>query len=137
MLKVKNTETALSVLSEYEAARVYGGNFIMMTVAAYSSALGRFAAYFLSAAVVCFGFATILCWAHYGLCAVRSLGVSASLERPFIAVFALCVFLGTCVPTDLSWELCDLSMGIMCIINLVACIGMWRKVKRHTADLFL
>ena len=129
------TLTALVVILEYDAASAYDGNYMLMTVAAFSARLGSAAAYFLCAAVLCFGFATVLCWAHYGLCAVRSLGLSPSWERPFIFVYALCVLLGTCTPTSLSWELCDLSMGIMCVINLIACVGLWRQVKRHTENL--
>jgi AGCS family alanine or glycine:cation symporter len=61
------TLTALVVILEYDAASAFDGNYMMMTVAAFSARLGNAAAYFLCAAVLCFGFATVLCWAHYGL----------------------------------------------------------------------
>ena len=60
------TLTALVILCNYDTAKLHGGNFIMMTISSYSATLSDFAAYFMTIAVLFFGFATVICWAHYG-----------------------------------------------------------------------
>ncbi len=130
------TVTALAVLSEYEAAKAYGGNYMMMTVAAYSASLGRFAAYFIAASVVCFGFATILCWAHYGLTCAAFLSASPKAAKRFTAVYCLCVALGAIIASDIIWQLSDLFMGAMTVINLFILVLMSGEIKKQTEEYF-
>ncbi|MBO7309980.1 MAG: sodium:alanine symporter family protein [Clostridia bacterium] len=126
------TMTALCVILEYDAASRYGGSYMMMTVSAYSEKLGVFAEYFLCAAVACFGFATIICWLHYGMTAVGYLAGNRSYKSTFIFLYALCVFIGSCISSDISWQLADLSMGIMTVINLTVIAFAWREVRYET-----
>ena len=125
------------MLSEYEAAKVYGGNYMMMTVAAYSASLGRFAAYFIAASVVCFGFATILCWAHYGLTCSAFLSASPKAARRFTEIYCLCVALGAIISSDIIWQLSDLFMGAMTVINLFILVLMSDEIKKQTEEYFL
>lgn len=130
------TMTALCVILEYGAASRFSGNFMMMTVSAYAARLGNLASYFMCVAVLCFGFATIICWAHYGLTCVRFFSKSTSAKKIFIAVYCLCVFAGTAVRADLAWQLADLSMGVMTVINLTVLVLMVKEVKNET-ELYL
>lgn len=126
------TLTALAVIVEYGEAAAYGGNFIMMTLSAYSSALGDFAMYFMSIAVLCFGFATVICWAHYGLESVRYLSERRGARTVFTAVYCLSVFLGAFASAELIWQSADLAVGVMTVINVTVLFLMSGEVKRET-----
>lgn len=117
------TLTALCVLLEYDSAGAYGGSYMMMTVAAYSGALGAYAGYFLSAAVLCFAFATVICWGHYGCSAIEYLGGGRRIRNVFCVFYAVCTLIGACAPSHIAWQISDLAMGIMTVINLTVLIG--------------
>ena len=126
--------TALCVILEYGEAARYGGNYMMMTLSAYSASLGDAAAYFLAAAVTCFGVATVLCWSHYGLSAALSFGGGRKTKNRFALAYCACVALGGVINSEFAWELADISMAIMIIINLTVICFMWREVKKETDD---
>lgn len=130
------TMTALVVILEYGEAARYGGSYMMMTVTAYASVLGPCAAYFLSIAVLCFGFATIVCWAHYGLTCARYFCKGRGASLLFVSAYVACVFAGALVSSELSWQLADLAMGVMTVINLFVIVQMWREVRQET-ELYL
>ena len=130
------TMTALCVILEYGEAARYGGNYMMMTLSAYSASLGDAAAYFLAAAVTCFGIATVLCWSHYGLSAAFSFGGGRKTKNAFLLTYCACVALGSVVSSEFAWELADISMAIMIIINLTVICFMWREVGKETEDFF-
>jgi AGCS family alanine or glycine:cation symporter len=128
------TMTALCVILEYGEAARYGGNYMMMTLSAYSASLGDAAAYFLAAAVTCFGVATVLCWSHYGLSAALTFGGGRKTKNAFLLTYCACVALGSVVSSEFAWELADISMAIMIIINLTVICFMWREVRKETDD---
>ncbi len=130
------TMTALVVILEYSEAARFGGSYMMMTAAAFSSVLGSYASYFLSAAVACFGFATVVCWAHYGLTCARYFSKARWASVSFTAIYCACVFAGAFVRAELAWQLADLAMGAMTAINLFVLVLMWREVREETDDYF-
>ena len=109
---------------------------MMLTISSYSSVLGSFAGYFLALAVLCFGFATVLCWGHYGMESVRYLLRSRASRKVFIFVYSASVMLGSVLSADLIWEAADLAIGAMTLINLCVLLAMSKEVKRETDDYF-
>ena len=65
--------TALVILVAVPHPDLFGENGVMMTVSAFSSVLGDWSAWFLRGAILAFGYATVLCWAGYGLEAIAFL----------------------------------------------------------------
>ncbi|MBE6577489.1 MAG: sodium:alanine symporter family protein [Ruminococcaceae bacterium] len=130
------TMTALVVILGYGDASRFGGNYMMMTITAYASGLGGYAAYFLCVAVLCFGFATVLCWAHYGLTCVHYFKKNALATRVFMLVYCGAIFVGAFAPSELSWQLSDFSMGAMTVINLICILLMSKDVKKQTEIYF-
>lgn len=126
------TVTALVVIVSYGETVAREGDFMMMTIRAYSTVLGDFAAYFMSVAVLCFGFATVLCWSHYGAEAVAYLSPKPSLVSLFRVVYSLSVCLGALAASDWVWELADFAVGLMTIINLSALLLLRREVREET-----
>lgn len=58
------TITALAILTS--GAHLLGGDGAELAIAAFSSGFGRFGGVFITLAVCCFAFATILGWSYYG-----------------------------------------------------------------------
>lgn len=130
------TVTALVVILGYGEASVCGENFIMMTVTAYGTVLGRFAEYFMSIAVLCFGFGTVICWAHYGRESARYLCGRRGGEAVFVALYAGSVLIGALADSQAIWHATDFAIGGMTLINMIFLLLMSREVKQETERYF-
>ena len=130
------TMTALVLLLGYESAAEHGGNFIMMTFSAYTLFLGGAAEAFMCIAVLFFGFATIVCWAHYGMSSVMFFSDSGAARKAFIVIYCISVFCGSVMSADVIWQAADLAIGLMTVINLYVLVRMSGEVRSET-EIFL
>ncbi len=128
--------TALVILVSYDKVMMYGDNSIMMTVRAYTIVLGNWSGYFLCAMVLFFGFATVVCWGHYALEALSYLTENRGVRIGFICVFSLGAAVGTVVAPTALWQIADLAIGAMTLINLAVLLLMQGEVRRWTVDYF-
>ncbi len=126
------TMTALVVIISYGEVKHFGNNFIMMTIGAYKNVLGDFAEYFLAISVLFFAFATVICWAHYGMESVAYLSKNKTMLKLFIVIYSLSVFLGAIINADIIWEAADFAIGAMTLINVTVICLMSKEVKRET-----
>ena len=123
------TATALVILvSGVETTS--GG--VMMTVNAYSSVLGGFAAWFFAAAVFCFGYATLLCWGSYGIESVRFLSPKRRWRVLYVLVFGLCILFGVRGTPEAIWNIADFSIATMTAINLCVLLLLRREAREET-----
>jgi AGCS family alanine or glycine:cation symporter len=126
------TLTALVVIISYGEVAHFGENFIMMTIGAYEAVLGSFASYFMSIAVLCFGFATIICWAHYGIESVDYLTQRRFAKPVFIGAYCLSVFVGAFAASEWIWQSADLAIGVMTLINVPVLFLSRAEIKAET-----
>lgn len=127
------TMTALVILaSGVDCAESDG---MRLTLRAYGAALGDGAGWFLCGAILVFAFATILCWAHYGLTCIRWFGEGKGRRAVFLVCYAASICIGAVAAPDAIWTAADFALGTMTLINLTAlCIAM-PEVKAETAVL--
>lgn len=137
------TMTAAVIILNYDACCAYSSDGVMMTVRAFSAVLGERAEYFLCAAVFLFAYATVICWAHYGLECVSyithklSPAYGSRVSLAYVVVFCACVFVGSVIAPSEVWALADLSIGSMTLINVfVLCLSAF-EVRRHTDKVFI
>ncbi len=130
------TLTALVVIVSYDTVCVHGENFIMMTISAYSAVLGNFASYFMTIAVLFFGFATVICWAHYGMESALYLSDRRGIRRAFILLYGFSVFAGAFVTSGAIWQAADFAVGAMTLINMIVLCLMHREVAEETKRYF-
>jgi len=130
------TVTALVVIVGWGDAAACGENFIMMTLTAYETVLGRFASYFMAVAVLCFGFGTVVCWAHYGRESMRYLCDRRGAETVFAVLYSASVLVGAIADSEAIWEVTDFAVGGMTLINLVFLVWMAGEVKKETDRYF-
>ena len=130
------TMTALAVIIGYDKAMLYPNDFMMMTISAYGSVLGEYASAFLAVAVLFFGFATVVCWAHYGMECVEYFSKNKKLKMGFVLLYSLFVFGGAFVSSESVWQATDLAVGGMTLINVVMLFLMSNEVKNETDRYF-
>lgn len=135
------TVTALAILVSDSGHLAFPDDGVRTAQAAFASVLGEWAGGFFAVAVFFFGVATILCWAHYGMTAMRSITKGrGSLGKVcgvlFVPVYALSVFVGAVVTPAWVWDVTDLALAMMTLINLFVLWLMGREVKDET-ELFM
>ena len=129
------TLTAVVIIIGYGAVDATG-DYMMMTVDAYEATIGNSAGYFISVAVLLFGLATVLCWAHYGSEGIKYFSRRRTAKYIFIALYTASVLFGAVIPTGNVWQVADLSIGVMSAINLPTLLLMSREVKEETERYF-
>lgn len=93
---------------------------IELTQAALTSQFGAFGKYFIAICIVLFAFSSIVGNYYYGQANIEFIKDS----KVFITIYRICVvamvMFGSLVEVALVWNLADVFMGFMAIINLIA-----------------
>jgi AGCS family alanine or glycine:cation symporter len=126
------TVTALVVLVSFDEVRGVGADGVMMTIRAYSTVLGGWAEWFFAAAILAFGYATLICWASYGLECLRFLTPRRSFRYLYFFVFGAAILIGAVVAPESVWTLTDVSVTLLTLINLSALLLLRREIKKET-----
>jgi AGCS family alanine or glycine:cation symporter len=130
------TVTALVILVEPRVIEMYAGDGVMMTIAAYSRVLGQGAGWFLAIAVLLFGFATVICWSHYGAECIRYLTRRPAAQTVYRIAVCLSVLCGALLTPDSLWDVADFALGTMTLINLSVLVLARREIKGETEMYF-
>lgn len=126
------TLTALVILVSYDEVSMLGNNGVMMTVRAYSCVLGGWAEWFFAIAILCFGYATVLCWSNYGAESLRFLTGKKRYRYLYLGAVTVCVFVGTVIAPESVWAVADFSIATLTAINLCALLLLRKEVKEET-----
>ena len=126
------TATALVILVSTNDLSALGSDAVMMTIGAYSSVLGGWSGYFLSAAVFCFAYATVLCWANYGMESLSFLSHKKRWKYLYALIFVGCIWSGVLLTSDRVLALADFAIAALTTINLFVLVLMRREVKNET-----
>jgi len=134
------TVTAIVIIMNFDAVSELSGNPMMLAIRAYSCAFGgvwaRFVEGFLALSILCFGFATLLCWAHYGLECVGYLSGKKRYRTLYILLFALMIFLGATAAEGALWNIADFVIGAMILIHVPLLCFFSGEVLRETEGYF-
>ena len=130
------TLTALVILLAFPDLDDFGLSPVMMTVRAYSAVLGDWASYFLCAAILCFGYATVICWAGYGAESVRAISPKKRYRVLYFLLYGACILLGARGVANYVWDIADFAIASLTAINLSVLLLMRREIRQETALLF-
>ncbi|MBQ9079837.1 MAG: sodium:alanine symporter family protein [Clostridia bacterium] len=128
------TMTAVVIIISLGEVSVYGADPIMMTLRAYSAVLGSWSEYVMCAMVLFFGFATVICWAHYGMECVSYLTERRGWRWTFVVAYGLAAAVGAVAAPDAVWSVADFALGAMTIINLAVICAMSGEVVSETRE---
>ena len=126
------TATALVILVSLPNVAGLGNNAVMMTIHAYSSVLGEWASWFFAVAILCFGYATVLCWANYGLESLSFLSRKPVWKYLYFLTLSLTVPLGSVAAPESVWTLTDVAITVLTSVNLLMLLLMRREIRRET-----
>ncbi|MEG1973134.1 MAG: alanine/glycine:cation symporter family protein, partial [Oscillospiraceae bacterium] len=117
------TATALMCLCSgiEPSAEIAGAAYVQNAV---STVLGGFGPIFVTIAMVLFAFTTLLGNFYYVdncLTFINKKAPSKNFMMGFRILAILVIFVGAGLSMGLAWDIADVLMGIMCIINLPAC----------------
>ena len=124
------TITALVILLGGVSPTGEGG--MRLALESYAALLGGIAAPSLAFCVLLFAFATVLCWSHYGAEALCYLTGRARPPRLHPVLVALACVLGAVAAPGVVWDLTDLLLALMTLLNLAALLALRREVKEET-----
>lgn len=124
------TLTALVILTSGVPTVGEGGT--ALAIAAYAAVLGGVAAPILAISVLFFAFATVLCWAHYGGECLYYLTGRAESAKWMAAIIPLSCAIGAVAAPALLWELTDVILALMAILNILAILRLRHTVVEET-----
>ena len=128
------TMTALTILSSGVDLSTSDG--MALTTAAYTSVLGPWASCFLAGAVFAFGYATLLCWANYGLESVRFFSNKKGWKHAYLSLFACSILLGATPLAGRIWGVSDFIIAVLTLLNLATLFLLRREIREETLSVF-
>ena len=116
------------------------GRDMETVLTAFRTYCGSISDYILSISVLFFAVAGIVGWFYYGLVGLEFLSGESRhaklLKKLYAATYSFCVILGSVCTSELMWDLTDISIGLMAIIN-TPCIFSYRElIAAQTKDFF-
>lgn len=109
------------------AAELDGAPWIQQALA---TKFGSFGFIFISVALLLFGFTTLIGNMYYvdsNITYINGKVPSKGFQTGYRIIAAFLIFLGAIQPQDFVWNLSDLFMGVMAVINLPAIIALSKK----------
>lgn len=112
------------------------GDGIAPVIGGFESFWGSFAPAAITLSIFFFALATLICWSYYGLEALRFITPEVKWQRIYLAVFCLSVVPMCCMNTVFLWELSDLVVGVMTVINVIVLIVRSDEIAKVTKEFF-
>ena len=128
--KIKNAGAALACGSLV----ALGGRYLCHIASGYILFSG-WAEWFFCAAILAFGYATLLCWAGYGLEALRFLCRSRLAQILFFSAFGACILIGAVSAHERIWDVADFAIAAMTSMNLAVLWLMRREIRNESRRL--
>lgn len=119
------------MLSDYQGLNLEG---IALTQSALAQSLGSFGEYFISVSVLLFAFTSIIGNYYYGQANVEFLTKNKAVMAVFRTLVAAMVFLGAVLQLKLVWNMADLFMTVMALMNITAILLLRKQVIAVLAD---
>lgn len=107
---------------KYEYKEVVKG--AALTIAAFSSVLGKLGGYLVTIGIVLFAFSTILGWEYHGEKAFEYIFNTHKFNMMYRIVFSLVVFVGATTALDVVWNFSDIANALMAIPNLICLLAL-------------
>ncbi len=113
------------------ASGVEGQNGIPYVQAAISSCVGEWGIHFITVSIFAFAFSSVIGNYFYAESNILFIKDNKILLNLFRVTCLVAVFLGALANFDLAWNIADITMGLMAIVNIIA-IFLLRKTLFKT-----
>lgn len=109
---------------------------VMTAIRAYSATLGGWSEWFFAAAIFCFGYATVICWANYGAENVAALSPKKRYRIFYYLLVAGAIAAGVSAVSDVVWDVADFALAVLTTVNLVMLMLTRREIREETEKRF-
>ena len=101
-----------------------------LTIAAFSTVLGKAGGYLVTIGIALFAFSTILGWEYHGEKAFEYLMGTHKWNMIYRIIFSLVVYTGATQTLELVWNFSDIANALMAIPNLICMILMSGEIAK-------
>lgn len=105
-----------------------GRDGIILTKYALEWHIGPLGGHFITAAIFLFAYSTIIANYFYGETNIRFITMNKWVVRAFRLFTGAVVMLGSMITLQAAWNIVDLAMGLMTVVNLIAIFMLCPKV---------
>lgn len=105
-----------------------------LTIAAFSTALGKLGGYVITIGISLFAFSTILGWEYYGEKSLEYLMGGPKANKLYRLIFSLIIFIGSTTTLQVVWDFSDTMNGLMAIPNLLCLLALSNVVAKECFD---
>ena len=101
-------------------------NPMELVLSSFEMFVGSFGARIVIFISILFAFATIICQYFYGVESLSYISKSSKSKSIFSFIFCLVLIVGAVIPMSLMWQISDLAIAVMTILNLI-CLFLLRS----------
>lgn len=116
--------TALVILSSFTEGLPTNISALDMVVDAFAAEAGTIAGVFIRVAILFFAYATVLCQYFYGIKSLQYITKSIFARRVYAAGFFVIIVSGAMIASDLMWQISDLIISLLTLINMLCLLSM-------------
>jgi len=109
-----------------------GTNGMKLVTDAFAHYYGASARYIISLSVILFALASVICWGYYGKAMLSYLTKSPTVSVFYILLFCAVSAIGTVMTEGTVWQLSDLTVALMTLINLSAVFMLRKEIREET-----
>ena len=99
---------------------------------AFAHYYGEGARYIISLSVILFALAAVICWGYYGKAMLSYLTKSPVVSSFYVLLFCAVSAIGAVMTESAVWQLSDLTVALMTLINLSAVFMLRKQVREET-----
>ncbi len=122
------TLTALVILIYPQHIPQHDG--MVLAIKAYESFFGEGAGYILTAAIFFFALSTVICWSYYAVESIYYFTKKEVYKKAYYVVYCFACIIGAALSLEFVWELSDITIALMTIINCTCIIRLRNKINR-------
>ena len=111
------------------------GSDIVYILERFTDTGGKAFMWILCGCIALFAFATLIGWSHYGLTSLLSLTKNKKIKQAYIIIYALLAVVGSIMTSTQMWNIADITVCIMTVINSIFIFIRFKEVKYET-DLY-
>jgi len=112
------------------------GNDIDYILCRFSSVFGNSSNYILTICIIIFAIATLIGWSQYGSTSLSRAFKNKKSKQAYFFVYALLAILGCMITSELMWDIADITISTMTIINTLFLFFKLKEIKSETTDYF-
>ncbi len=121
------TLTALVILIYPDNIPKYDG--MVLAIKSYEGFFGEWAGYILATAIFFFALSTVICWSYYAVESIYYFTKKEIYKKVYIVAYCGFCIIGSVASLGAVWELSDITIALMTIINCSALILLKNEIK--------